>query len=116
MRAYLTLRAAWAGVAVPGIVEAGTAGPSRDALLASRLPSGTALADAGAAQISDAMLDDRYRQLLIVRKARIAHGAISGDTPLADGGAGNRSHSLGNGDGWRTNPGHIRTAPRYRAG
>jgi len=34
MRAYLTLRTARAGVAAPEIVEAGTAGPSRDALLA----------------------------------------------------------------------------------
>jgi len=91
MRAYLTLRTARAGVAAPEIVEAGTAGPSRDALLASRLPSGTALADADAAQISDAMHDDLYRQLLSVRKARIVHGAISGDTLLADGGAGNQA-------------------------
>jgi undecaprenyl-diphosphatase len=82
--AYLTLRAARAGVAVPEIVEAGTAGPSRDALLVSRLPPGTALTDADAAQISDAMLDDLYRQLMILRQARIAHGAISGDTLLAD--------------------------------
>ena len=35
--AYLTLRAGQAGVAVPEIVEAGTAGPSRDALLVYRL-------------------------------------------------------------------------------
>lgn len=36
--AYLTLRADRAGVAVPEIVEAGLAGPSKDALLVSRLP------------------------------------------------------------------------------
>jgi hypothetical protein len=78
------LRAGQAGVAVPEIVEAGTAGPSKDALLFSRLPSGTALADADADCISDAMLDDLYRQLMILPKARIAHGAISGDTLLAD--------------------------------
>ena len=30
------------------------------------------------------MLDDLYRQLLILRRARIAHGAISGDAVLAD--------------------------------
>jgi glycosyltransferase 2 family protein len=82
--AYLTLRAERAGVAVPEIVEAGTAGPSKDALLVSRLPPGTALADVDAAQISAAMLDDLYRQLLILRQARIAHGAISGDTLLTD--------------------------------
>jgi hypothetical protein len=33
------------GVAVPEIVEAGTAGPSRDALLVYRMPPGTALSD-----------------------------------------------------------------------
>ncbi|HEX6525162.1 MAG TPA: YbhN family protein [Streptosporangiaceae bacterium] len=82
--AYLTLRASLAGVAVPEFVEAGTAGPSKDALLVSRLPSGTALADADAAHVSDTMLDDLYRQLLILRKARIAHGAISGDALLTD--------------------------------
>jgi glycosyltransferase 2 family protein len=82
--AYLTLRAGQAGVTVPEIAEAGTAGPTRDALLVSRLPPGTALSDADAAEISDVMLDDLYRQLLILRRARIAHGAISGDAVLAD--------------------------------
>jgi hypothetical protein len=43
---------------VPEIVEAGTAGPSRDALLVYRMPPGTALSDTDAAEISDAMLDD----------------------------------------------------------
>jgi len=82
--AYLTLRAGQAGVSVPEIAEAGTAGPTHDALLACRLPPGTALSDADAAEISDVMLDDLYRQLLILRRARIAHGAISGDAVLAD--------------------------------
>lgn len=52
--------------------------------LVSRLPPWTPLSDADAAHISDAMLDDLYRQLLIVRNARIANGAISGDTLLVD--------------------------------
>jgi glycosyltransferase 2 family protein len=82
--AYLTLRAGQAGVTVPEIAEAGTAGPTGDALLVSRLPPGMALSDADAAEISDAMLDDLYRQLLILRRARIAHGAISGDAVLVD--------------------------------
>jgi glycosyltransferase 2 family protein len=82
--AYLTLRAGQAGVAVPEVAEAGTAGPTHDALLVCRLPPGTALSDADAAQISDVMLDDLYRQLLILRQARIAHGAMSGDAVLAD--------------------------------
>jgi len=82
--AYLTLRAGRAGVTVPEVAEAGTAGPSRDALLVCRPPPGTALSDADAAEVSDVMLDDLYRQLLILRRARIAHGAISGDAVLAD--------------------------------
>ena len=82
--AYLTVRAGQVGVTVPEIVEAGTAGPSRDALLAYRLPPGTTLAEADPADIGDATLDDLYRQLLTLRKARIAHGAISGDALLVD--------------------------------
>jgi uncharacterized membrane protein YbhN (UPF0104 family) len=82
--AYLTMRAGQAGVAVPEIVEAGTAGPAKDALLVYRLPTGTALSEADPADISDATLDDLYRQLLVLRRARIAHGAISGDALLVD--------------------------------
>jgi glycosyltransferase 2 family protein len=82
--AYLTLRAGRAGVAVPEVLEAGTAGPSEDALLVYRRPSETALDAADAADISDATLDEVYRQLLALRRARIAHGAISGETLLVD--------------------------------
>jgi hypothetical protein len=82
--AYLTMRAGRAGVAVPEIIEAGTAGPSKDALVVCRLPAGTTLSQAGTAGISDVMLDDLHRQLLTLRGARIAHGAISGDTLLVD--------------------------------
>jgi uncharacterized membrane protein YbhN (UPF0104 family) len=82
--AYLTMRAGQAGVAVPEIVEAGTAGPAKDALLVYRLPAGTALSEADPADISDVMLDDLYRQLLTLRRTRIAHGAISGDALLVD--------------------------------
>ena len=38
--------------------------------------------------MSDTTLDDLYRQMLILRKTRIAHGAISGDTLLIDPAAG----------------------------
>ena len=82
--AYVTMRAGLADVAVPEIVEAGTTGPSHDALLVCRMPSGTALSDIDAAEVSDAALDDLYRQLLTLRRARIAHGAISGDAVLVD--------------------------------
>jgi glycosyltransferase 2 family protein len=82
--AYLTLRAGQLGVAVPELAGAGTAGPSGDALLAYRLPTGTALAETAAADIDDATLDEIFRQLLTLRRARIAHGAISGDALLVD--------------------------------
>ena len=82
--AYLTLRAAQLGVAVPEIIEAATAGPSKDALLVYRMPAGTALSDADASDVSDVTLDDLYHQLLTLRRARIAHGAISGDAVLVD--------------------------------
>ena len=81
--AYLTMRAGQVGVAVPEIVAAATAGPSKDALLVYRL-AGTTLSEADAADIGDAALDDLYRQLLILRRARIAHGAMSGDVLLVD--------------------------------
>jgi glycosyltransferase 2 family protein len=80
---FLTVLAGQAGVSVPEILEAGTAGPSKDALLAYRQPAGTTLSEADAGAVSDARLDELYRQMLILRKARIAHGAISGDALLA---------------------------------
>jgi len=86
--AYVTMRAGLADVAVPEIAEAGMVGPSHDALLVTRMPPGTALSDTDAAEISDATLDDLYRQLLTLRRARIAHGAISGDAVLIDPAAG----------------------------
>ena len=82
--AFLTMRAGQAGVAVPEIVQAGTAGPAKDALLVYRRPPGTALSEADPADISDVTLDDLYRQLLVLRRARIAHGAISGDALFVD--------------------------------
>ena len=82
--AYLTMRAGQLGVAVPEIAAAGTAGPSKDALLVYRSPAGIALSEADPADISDAVLDDLYRQLLTLRRARIAHGAISGDALVVD--------------------------------
>ena len=82
--AFLTLRAGRAGVAVPEIIEAGTAGPAKDALLVYYLPAGRPLSEADAAGMSDVTLDDLYRQLLTLRRVRIAHGAISGDSLLVD--------------------------------
>src|SRR6185312_3552089 len=67
--AYLTLRAGQAGAAVPEIIDAGVAGPSRDALIVSSWPAGQLLSEADAGAVSDAALDDLYRQLLILRRA-----------------------------------------------
>jgi uncharacterized protein (TIRG00374 family) len=82
--AFLTVRAGQVGASVPEIIEAGTAGPSKDALLAYRLPAGTTLSETDPHDIGDVTLDDLYRQLLALRRARIAHGAISGDALLVD--------------------------------
>jgi glycosyltransferase 2 family protein len=82
--AYLTMRAGQAGVVVPEIVVAGTAGLVNDALLVCHWPAALKLSDADGTQVAEATLDDLYRQLLTLREARIAHGAISGDTLLAD--------------------------------
>lgn len=82
--AFLMLRAGHAGAAVPELIAAGTAGPAKDALLVYRLPPGTALSDADGRDIGDATLDDVYRQLLTLRTARIAHGAISGEALVVE--------------------------------
>jgi uncharacterized membrane protein YbhN (UPF0104 family) len=85
--AYLTLRAGQAGVAVPAIIEAGTAGPSRDAVLVYQLPPGTILSEEpgeDASGITDATLDNLFHQMLTLRRARIAHGAISRGALLTD--------------------------------
>ncbi len=82
--AYLTIRAGQAGAAVPEIIEAGTAGLAEDALLVCRWPAGLWLSDADGTEVTDATLDDLYHQLRALRMARIAHGAISGDTLLVD--------------------------------
>ncbi len=83
--AYLTLRAAQAGVTVPVVVEAGQAGPSGDAVLVCRLPAGSPLsATEDDGEVSDRALDDVFAQLLTLRAARVAHGEISGETVLVD--------------------------------
>jgi undecaprenyl-diphosphatase len=86
--AWLTVRAGQAGVAVPEVVEAGAAGPSGDALLVWRRPAGRPLSEAGGSALSERTLDELYRQLLALRRARISHGAISGDCLMVDPAAG----------------------------
>jgi glycosyltransferase 2 family protein len=82
--AYLTLRAAQAGITAPEVVEAGQAGPSGDAVLVCRLPAGSPLSTADDGDVSDRALDNVFAQLLTLRAARLAHGEISGETVLVD--------------------------------
>ena len=89
--AYLTLLAERCGARAPTVVTAGVAGPSRDAVLVTRPPVGQRLDDLDEAargeRLSDRALEDVFGQLACLRRAGIAHGALSGDTILfsADG-------------------------------
>ncbi|HEX3841920.1 MAG TPA: lysylphosphatidylglycerol synthase transmembrane domain-containing protein [Acidimicrobiales bacterium] len=79
--AYLTLMAERSGAHVPSVVAAAPTGPANDAVLVTRPPVGTRLADLGAdTALENGALDDCLTQLLVLRKAGIAHGSISSDT------------------------------------
>jgi glycosyltransferase 2 family protein len=78
--AYLTLMAGRAGVLVPDVLGAGRFGPSRDAALVTRLPDGPALSHADGAGLADVTLDGILLAVVRLREARIAHGALGGDT------------------------------------
>jgi glycosyltransferase 2 family protein len=78
--AYLTLMAGRAGVLVPDVLAAGRFGPSRDAAMVARVPDGPALSQADGADLADATLDEILLAVLRLREARIAHGALGGDT------------------------------------
>jgi len=78
--AYLTLMAGRAGVPVPDVLAAGQFGPSRDAALITGLPDGPALSQADGADLADATLDEILLTVVRLREARIAHGALGGDT------------------------------------
>ena len=85
--AYQTFMAARAGVLVPEVLAVGRFGPSRDAVLVSRLPGGPALSEADPAAIADGTLDEILQTVLRPRQAGIAHGALGAETILlsADG-------------------------------
>ena len=78
--AYLTLMAGRGGLLVPDVLAAGRFGPSRDAALVTRLPDGPALSQADGAGLADATLDEILLAVVRLRDARIAHGALGGDT------------------------------------
>lgn len=74
--AYTVLLAERAGVRVPQVVVAGTAGPGT-ALVAERALDGVILADADPADVTDALLDDLWTQVARLHDARVGHGALN---------------------------------------
>jgi uncharacterized membrane protein YbhN (UPF0104 family) len=82
--AYMTLLAERAGVATSHVLVAGIGGPSRDAALVVRPPTGIGLGELNAATCTDGMLDALFTTVLDLRRARIAHGALSGETIVVD--------------------------------
>ena len=83
--AYLNFMAARAGVLVPEVLAVGRFGPSRDAVIVSRLPGGQALGEADPASVPDGTVDELLRTVLRLRRAGIAHGALGSDTILLAG-------------------------------
>jgi uncharacterized protein (TIRG00374 family) len=83
--AYLTLMAGRAGVLVPDVLAAGRFGPSHDAALVTRVPAGHALSEADGAGLADGTLDEILLAALRLRDARLAHGALGGDTIIVSG-------------------------------
>ena len=85
--AYMTFMAGRAGVLVPEVLAVGRFGPSRDAVIITRLPGGPALGEADPAAVSDRTLDEILQTVLRLRRAGIAHGALGSETILlgADG-------------------------------
>ncbi len=87
-RAYVLLLAAKSGVPVSDVVIAGMAGTDDDALLVLRAPQGTPLTEVDAARVTDAVLDDAWRNLNRLHEARLAHGQCNaGNVLLLDDGA-----------------------------
>ena len=78
--AYLTLVAGRAGVVVPDVLAAGRFGPSNDAALVTRVPAGHALSEADGTRLTDGTMDEILLAVLRLRDARLAHGALGGDT------------------------------------
>jgi uncharacterized membrane protein YbhN (UPF0104 family) len=69
------------------VLAVGRFGPSRDAVIITRLPDGPALGQADPAAVSDQTLDEILQTVLRLRRAGIAHGALGSETILlgADG-------------------------------
>jgi uncharacterized membrane protein YbhN (UPF0104 family) len=78
--AFLTLMAERAGAGVPEVLAVGRFGPSRDAALVTRLPDGRTLSEADDAVLPDGTLDELLRNVLRLRQAGLAHGALGAET------------------------------------
>ncbi len=86
-RAYLLLLAERAGARVPEIVAAGTAGDLGHALFVTADEAGQPLSDLDEHSLTDAVLDDAWRNLARLHSAHIAHGNLSlGSVVLRDDG------------------------------
>jgi uncharacterized membrane protein YbhN (UPF0104 family) len=80
----ITQLAARSGARVPEVLIASTLGPSRDAVVITRAPAGEPLAELDHQRVTDAHLDDLFTQMLKLRSAAIAHGAVSPRTIVVD--------------------------------
>jgi uncharacterized membrane protein YbhN (UPF0104 family) len=81
--AYVELLAAEAGVRVPGIVLAGTAGPM--AVLVEHEVDARPLFDTPVEEVTDAVLDDTWNERARLRAAHVAHGKLDGHHVLVVG-------------------------------
>jgi uncharacterized membrane protein YbhN (UPF0104 family)/tRNA A-37 threonylcarbamoyl transferase component Bud32 len=86
-RAYLSLLADRAGVQVPEVIAAGTAGDLGHALLVSDALDGRLLSTVDASELTDAVLDDAWQNIERLHGARLAHGNLYlGHVALLDDG------------------------------
>jgi uncharacterized membrane protein YbhN (UPF0104 family) len=83
-QAYAMLLAERAGVRVPPVVVAGSAGPGM-ALIASRMPSGRVLAEVDPADITDSLLAELWKQVAALHAARVSHGRLNALHVVVDG-------------------------------
>lgn len=83
-QAYALLLAERAGVQVPAVVVAGTAGPGA-ALIASRPLPGAAMCDLDAGGVTDALLTALWQQVAALHAARVAHGRLNCNHVVVDG-------------------------------
>jgi undecaprenyl-diphosphatase len=81
--AFVELLAANAGARVPDVLRAASAGSL--ALMVERGAAGQPLFAVDPETVTDAALDDAWRQVTVLRSVRIAHGKLDGHYLLVDG-------------------------------